>query len=168
MSRISTVVVTGRPWAPIAAMVETSPATPPAPLASPALKLRMQAGAWDSAGPSSVVASSGRGVSVAMGERMPGFLGGNTGIFRVRLPTRPYKSHKTRGYNPDDCSDLIAVDAVNESQTWMCLICGWMYDEAIGDPEHGIAPGTRWADVPMNWVCPECGARKEDFEMVAI
>jgi rubredoxin len=37
-----------------------------------------------------------------------------------------------------------------------------------GDPEHGIAPGTAWADVPMNWTCPECGARKEDFEMVQI
>ena len=49
----------------------------------------------------------------------------------------------------------------------MCLICGWIYDEAAGDPEHGIAPGTAWADVPMNWTCPECGARKEDFEMVA-
>jgi len=50
----------------------------------------------------------------------------------------------------------------------MCLICGWIYDEAVGDPEHDIAPGTAWADVPMNWTCPECGARKEDFEMVQI
>jgi rubredoxin len=57
---------------------------------------------------------------------------------------------------------------VSEASTWMCLICGWMYDEATGDPEHGIAPGTAWADVDMNWVCPECGARKEDFEMVRI
>ena len=55
-----------------------------------------------------------------------------------------------------------------ESKTWMCLICGWIYDEALGDPEHGIAPGTKWEDVPMNWTCPECAARKEDFEMVAI
>jgi len=53
-------------------------------------------------------------------------------------------------------------------KTWMCLICGWVYDEAAGLPEEGIAPGTRWEDVPMNWTCPECGARKEDFEMVAI
>jgi rubredoxin len=53
-------------------------------------------------------------------------------------------------------------------QTWMCLICGWVYDEAAGAPEDGIAPGTRWADVPMNWTCPECGARKDDFEMTAI
>lgn len=55
-----------------------------------------------------------------------------------------------------------------EFKTWMCLICGWVYDEAEGLPEEGIAPGTRWEDVPMNWTCPECGARKEDFEMVAI
>ena len=57
---------------------------------------------------------------------------------------------------------------VTDLPTWMCLICGWIYDEATGDPEHGIAAGTAWADVPMNWVCPECGARKEDFEMVQI
>jgi len=49
---------------------------------------------------------------------------------------------------------------------YMCLICGWIYDEAVGSPEDGIAPGTRWDDVPPNWTCPECGARKEDFEMV--
>ena len=51
---------------------------------------------------------------------------------------------------------------------YMCLICGWIYDEAAGSPEDGIAPGTRWEDVPPNWTCPECGARKEDFEMVEI
>lgn len=59
-------------------------------------------------------------------------------------------------------------DTVSEPKTWMCLICGWIYDEAVGDPEHGLAAGTAWADVPMNWTCPECGARKEDFEMVQI
>lgn len=62
-------------------------------------------------------------------------------------------------------------DVSNETQvyqTWMCLICGWVYDEAAGSPEDGIAPGTLWADVPMNWTCPECGARKDDFEMTAI
>jgi rubredoxin len=50
----------------------------------------------------------------------------------------------------------------------MCLICGWIYDEATGWPEDGIAAGTKWDDVPMNWTCPECGARKDDFEMVEI
>ena len=48
-------------------------------------------------------------------------------------------------------------------KTYMCLICGFVYDEAAGLPEEGIAAGTRWEDVPMNWTCPECGARKEDF-----
>jgi rubredoxin len=51
---------------------------------------------------------------------------------------------------------------------YMCLICGWIYDEAVGSPEDGIPPGTRWEDVPPNWTCPECGARKEDFEMIEI
>ncbi len=53
-------------------------------------------------------------------------------------------------------------------RTWMCLICGWIYDEAAGMPDDGVAPGTRWEDLPMNWTCPECGARKDDFEMVEI
>ena len=52
-------------------------------------------------------------------------------------------------------------------KTYMCLICGFIYDEAAGIPDEGIPPGTRWEDVPMNWTCPECGARKDDFEMVA-
>ena len=52
--------------------------------------------------------------------------------------------------------------------TYMCLICGFIYDEAAGLPEEGIPAGTRWEDVPMNWVCPECGARKDDFEMMEI
>lgn len=51
---------------------------------------------------------------------------------------------------------------------WMCLICGWVYDETAGDPEHGLTPGTRWNDVPINWQCPDCGARKADFEMVPL
>jgi len=53
-------------------------------------------------------------------------------------------------------------------KTWMCLTCGFIYDESKGCPEEGIAPGTPWPDVPINWVCTECGARKEDFEMVEI
>lgn len=49
---------------------------------------------------------------------------------------------------------------------WICLTCGFIYDEAKGCPEEGIPGGTRWLDVPVEWVCPECGARKEDFNMV--
>ncbi|MDE0250286.1 MAG: rubredoxin [Gammaproteobacteria bacterium] len=53
-------------------------------------------------------------------------------------------------------------------KTYMCVICGWIYNEAEGAPEEGIAPGTRWEDIPLNWQCPECGAVKDDFEMVAL
>ena len=51
---------------------------------------------------------------------------------------------------------------------YQCIVCGWIYDEAAGAPEEGIAPGTPRDKVPMNWTCPECGARKDDFEMVQI
>lgn len=51
---------------------------------------------------------------------------------------------------------------------YICVICGFVYDEAEGLPDEGIPPGTRWEDVPLNWACPECGAGKEDFEMVEI
>ena len=37
---------------------------------------------------------------------------------------------------------------------WQCIVCGWIYDEAVGYQEEGIAPGTKWEDVPMNWTCP--------------
>ena len=48
---------------------------------------------------------------------------------------------------------------------WECMVCGFIYNEADGWPEDGIAPGTRWDDVPDDWYCPECGVSKEDFEM---
>ncbi len=53
-------------------------------------------------------------------------------------------------------------------KAYMCVICGFVYEEATGHPESGIAPGTRWEDVPLSWHCPDCGAGKEDFEMIEI
>ena len=47
---------------------------------------------------------------------------------------------------------------------YVCLVCGYIYDEAEGDPDNGVAPGTIWKDVPEDWVCPLCGAPKEEFE----
>lgn len=55
-----------------------------------------------------------------------------------------------------------------EYKKYICLLCGWIYDEELGWPEDGIAPGTRWEDIPLTWVCPECGASKQDFEMVEV
>ena len=44
-----------------------------------------------------------------------------------------------------------------------CDLCGYVYDPAVGDPDNGVAPGTAFADLPDAWVCPECGASKDDF-----
>ena len=51
-------------------------------------------------------------------------------------------------------------------KTWRCAICGFIYDEAAGDPDHGIAPGTLWSDVPDSWACPQCAVSKSEFDMV--
>lgn len=50
-------------------------------------------------------------------------------------------------------------------KTWICLICGVIYNEAQGWPNDGIAAGTRWQDVPDSWTCPDCGATKAEFDM---
>jgi len=47
---------------------------------------------------------------------------------------------------------------------WRCDICGYIYDEAAGDPGNGVAAGTVFADVPEDWLCPVCGADKSAFE----
>ena len=46
---------------------------------------------------------------------------------------------------------------------YVCALCGYVYDEAAGDPEHGVAAGTKWESVPEDWVCPLCGADKSHF-----
>ncbi|MBB3394244.1 rubredoxin [Rhizobium sp. BK060] len=51
---------------------------------------------------------------------------------------------------------------------WRCVLCGVIFDEELGWPSDGIAPGTRWADVPEDWICPDCGATKCEFQMVEI
>ncbi|MDD3444149.1 MAG: rubredoxin [Zavarzinia sp.] len=48
-------------------------------------------------------------------------------------------------------------------QVWQCQTCGELYDEALGLPEAGIPPGTRFADLPDDWYCPACGTPKSDF-----
>ncbi|MFC0587953.1 rubredoxin [Novosphingobium aquiterrae] len=49
---------------------------------------------------------------------------------------------------------------------WRCRNCGLIYDEALGLPEDGIAPGTRFEDIPDDWYCPDCGSEKQDFELI--
>ena len=49
-------------------------------------------------------------------------------------------------------------------KTWVCTVCGWIYDEAKGDSEYDLAPGVAFADLPEDFVCPLCGVGKDMFE----
>ena len=51
---------------------------------------------------------------------------------------------------------------------YQCPVCDYVYDEAKGDAREGFPAGTRWAEVPDDWSCPDCGAAKSDFEMVEV
>ncbi|WLF84459.1 rubredoxin [Moraxella sp. ZY210820] len=51
---------------------------------------------------------------------------------------------------------------------YICIICGYIYDERLGDPDEGIPAGTKWEDIPDDWMCPDCGVGKNEFEMVEI
>ena len=55
---------------------------------------------------------------------------------------------------------------VSEFKKYECNVCGYIYDEEQGDPDSGILAGTRWEDIPDDWVCPECGVGKSHFEML--
>jgi rubredoxin len=46
-----------------------------------------------------------------------------------------------------------------------CTVCGYIYDEAKGDPDNNVNVGTKWADLADDWVCPVCGATKDQFEL---
>jgi len=47
---------------------------------------------------------------------------------------------------------------------YVCSVCGYVYDPGQGDPDNGVAPGTKFEDLPDDWECPVCGASKDDFE----
>jgi len=57
---------------------------------------------------------------------------------------------------------------VEAYRKFMCVVCGFIYDEEAGLPEEGIAPGTRWEEIPDTWTCPDCGVTKDDFEMIEV
>ena len=48
---------------------------------------------------------------------------------------------------------------------WLCATCGFVYDETLGLPEDGVAPGTPFAELPDDWCCPECGSSKAYFDV---
>lgn len=50
-------------------------------------------------------------------------------------------------------------------EKYVCNLCGYIYDPEIGDPDNGVAAGTAFSDLPEDWVCPDCGAGQDDFEL---
>jgi rubredoxin len=51
-------------------------------------------------------------------------------------------------------------------QKWVCDVCGYVYDPAVGDPANGVDPGTPFENIPGDWVCPDCGVGKDQFSKV--
>ena len=49
---------------------------------------------------------------------------------------------------------------------YICTVCDYVYDPAVGDPENGVEPGTAFEDLPDDWVCPDCGVEKTEFEAI--
>ncbi len=56
------------------------------------------------------------------------------------------------------------VGAGSKMQKYVCSVCGYEYDPEVGDPDSGIEPGTAFEDIPEDWICPVCGAEKNQFE----
>ena len=63
---------------------------------------------------------------------------------------------------------LIIRERSMSFKKYECDICGFIYDEELGLPDEGIAPGTKWDDIPDDWQCPDCSVGKSDFDMVEI
>jgi rubredoxin len=63
-------------------------------------------------------------------------------------------------------SEYVSEKEVSAMDKWECMVCGYVYDPAEGDPDSGIAPGTSFEALPDDWVCPDCGAGKDMFEKV--
>jgi rubredoxin len=59
---------------------------------------------------------------------------------------------------------ILYKEGILSMDKYVCILCGYVYDPAAGDPDAGIKPGTSFKDLPEDWVCPLCGAMKDQFE----
>ena len=82
--------------------------------------------------------------------------------------TYAYYHQVKRGATPKTAPSYVEErkDEVAKMAKYECDVCGYVYDPEIGDPESGISPGTRFEGLPEDWVCPVCGASKDEFEKV--
>jgi len=92
-------------------------------------------------------------------------------VLRAGKPmTYDYYHQVKRGATPESAPTFIKGELPKKEEVNMpkyrCVICNYVYDPAIGDPDGGIAPGTPFEKIPDNWVCPVCGADKSQFEKI--
>jgi rubredoxin len=69
--------------------------------------------------------------------------------------------------NPYFILEQETTDMEKEMDKYVCPICGYIYDPAVGDPDHGIPPGTAFEDLPDDWTCPYCNAPKQSCQSFA-
>jgi rubredoxin len=86
-------------------------------------------------------------------------------VGRARCELSPFRIVEFKGRFQEnrriECHPFYGREA--NMQRWVCDACGWVYDPAVGDPDNGVEPGTPFEDLPDDWVCPECGAEKDQF-----
>ena len=101
------------------------------------------------------------------------FVGEITGaeVLSAGIPmTYAYYHQVKKGTTPPSAPTFVKKEEEKKSmptEQYICKVCGYVYDPAAGDPDGGIAPGTAFADIPDDWVCPVCGASKKEFEKMA-
>ena len=75
-----------------------------------------------------------------------------------------YHHRVKRGTTPSYIEEK--KEAVPKMAKYRCTVCGYIYDPELGDPDSGIKPGTPFEEIPNDWVCPVCGASKDQFEKI--
>ena len=78
--------------------------------------------------------------------------------------TYAYYHEVKRGKSPKNAPTYQAPDNIERKDRYTCSVCGYVYDPEKGDTDSGIKPGTKFADLPADWMCPICGAEKSKFE----
>jgi flavin reductase (DIM6/NTAB) family NADH-FMN oxidoreductase RutF/rubredoxin len=78
--------------------------------------------------------------------------------------TYAYYHEVKRGKSPKTAPTYQASDNVESEDRYTCSVCGYVYDPEKGDPDSGVKPGTKFTDIPADWMCPICGADKSKFE----
>ena len=90
-------------------------------------------------------------------------------FFAITVNLRVFRVTPNRGQNGlviELKKECVVSEVIVEYKSWVCLICGWIYNEEEGLPEEGIAAGTRFADIPEDWRCPLCDVGKAEFAVV--